>query len=306
MIEIEDLVFEYPSKRALDRVSASIDKGAIAALVGPNGAGKTTLLRCIAALERPYAGRVRIDGVDVQAHPREIHAKLGFLPDFYGLYDELSVARALTFAARSHAIAPDATPAAVDKAARRVGLADRMDQPAAQLSRGLRQRLGIGQAIVHEPGVLLLDEPASGLDPDSRRSLSALLLELKAQGMTLLVSSHILSELEDYASTMIIMEAGRVVGGEVDLAQEDQSRILIELDGTRSDLESVLRAYPGLAIVNASTQKALVTLKGGSTERHGLLKALIEAGLPIANFAVHQASLEELYFEEISSARRPS
>src|SRR5262249_39558999 len=108
MIEIDNLVFEYPSKRALDGVSARVNKGAIAALVGPNGAGKSTLLRCIAALERPYAGSVRIDGVDVQTHPRQIHARLGFLPDFYGLYDELSVRRALSFAARAHAIAPAA------------------------------------------------------------------------------------------------------------------------------------------------------------------------------------------------------
>jgi ABC-2 type transport system ATP-binding protein len=154
--------------------------------------------------------------------------------------------------------------------------------------------------------VLLLDEPASGLDPDSRRALAGLLLELKAQGMTLIVSSHILSELEDYASEMIIMEAGRIMGGEVKRAAGDESRILIELDGPRPEFESVLRAREGLAIVNADSQKALVSVKGGAAERHALLKALIEAGLPVANFALHKVSLEELYFEEISSARRPS
>ena len=307
MIEIENLVFEYPAKRALDGVTVSVNKGAIAALVGPNGAGKTTLLRCIAALERPYGGTVRIDGTDVQIHPRQIHARLGFLPDFYGLYDELSVRRALSFAARAHAIAPDAGPAAVEKAARRVGLFDRMEERAATLSRGLRQRLGIGQAIVHEPQVLLLDEPASGLDPDSRRSLSRLLLELQAQGMTLIVSSHILSELEDYCSEMIIMEGGRVVGGEAKrLEAGEERRILIELDSPRGNFEGVLRAREGLKIVNADTQKALVSLKGGAGERHLLLKALIEAGLPVANFAVHHMSLEELYFEEVDAGRRPS
>ena len=307
MIEVETLVFEYPSKRALHDVSVRVNRGAIAALVGPNGAGKTTLMRCIAALERPYSGVVRIDGLDVQAHPREIHARLGFLPDFYGLYDELSVRRALTFAARAHAIAPANVAAAVDKAARRVGLSDRMEERAATLSRGLRQRLGIGQAIVHEPQVLLLDEPASGLDPESRRTLSDLLLELQAQGMTLIVSSHILSELEDYSSEMIIMDEGRIAGGEVKrVAAADMSRVLIELAEGRGDLEGVLRARPGVTILNADAKKALVSVQGGAAERHLLLKALIEAGFPVANFAEHRISLEDLYFEEVDAGRRPT
>jgi ABC-2 type transport system ATP-binding protein len=307
MIEIENLVFEYPSKRALHGVSVTVNRGAIAALVGPNGAGKTTLLRCIAALERPFAGGVRIDGLDVQEHPRQIHARLGFLPDFYGLYDELSVRRALTFAARAHAIGPAQLRAAVDKAARRVGLFDRMDERAATLSRGLRQRLGIGQAIVHEPQVLLLDEPASGLDPESRRALSALLLELQAQGMTLIVSSHILSELEDYCSEMIIMGDGRIAGNEVKrVAAEAGSRILIELAGARDDLARFLAAQPGVAVLKADAGKALVTQAGAAAERHLLLKALVEAGFPVMSFAEHKLSLEDLYFEEVDAGRRPS
>ena len=175
MIEVRDLVYEYPSKRALDGVSLSVARGTITALVGPNGAGKTTLLRCLAALEPPYAGAATIDGLDTTGSPREIHAQLGYLPDFYGLYDALSVRRCLTYAARSHGIAP-----ALDGGCGRNGGAPRRPArppgiPAGELSRGLRQRLAIGQAIVHEPKVLLLDEPAAGLDPQARRDLSALL-----------------------------------------------------------------------------------------------------------------------------------
>src|SRR5262249_1995472 len=154
-----------------------------------------------------------IDGLDSVKSPREIHEKLGYLPDFYGLYDDLSVRRCLTYAAWSHGIKPDAATAAVETTAKQVGLADRMEQKANELSRGLRQRLAIGQSIVRGPKVLLLDEPAAGLDPQARKELSTLLLALKDTGMTIVVSSHILAELEDYCSEMIILDNGRVAGG---------------------------------------------------------------------------------------------
>src|SRR5262249_42233287 len=142
MIEVENLVYEYPTARALKGVSLSVADGTITALVGPNGAGKTTLLRCLAALENPYSGRVTIGGLDRMAAPRELHAGMGYLPDFYGLYDDLTVRRCLTYAARSHGIAPAGADGAVQKAAQRVGLSDRLDSKAGELSRGLRQRLG--------------------------------------------------------------------------------------------------------------------------------------------------------------------
>src|SRR6202012_1600617 len=213
MIEVRDLVYEYPSKRALDGISLNVPPQTIVALVGPNGAGKTTLLRCLAGLEPPYSGSVTIDGLETREFPREIHARLGYLPDFYGLYDELTVRRCLTYAAWSHGIAAEATSAAVESAASGVGLSAHLESKAGELSRGLRQRLSIAQAIVHEPKVLLLDEPAAGLDPQARRDLSALLIALRDGGMTLVVSSHILAELDDYFSEMIIIENGLIAGG---------------------------------------------------------------------------------------------
>src|SRR5476651_1329680 len=144
MIEVEALIFENPTARALKGVSLRVPDQTITALVGPNGAGKTTLLRCLAALENPYTGKVRIDGLDTTQNPREIHARMGYLPDFYGLYDELTVRRCLTYAARSHGIAAALTAAAVKKAASRVGLLDRLESKSGELSRGLRQRLAIG------------------------------------------------------------------------------------------------------------------------------------------------------------------
>ena len=215
MIVVRGVAYDYPTARVLHDVSFEVPEGAVLALVGPNGAGKTTLLRCMAALDAPAEGSIRITGVDTQADPRAVHAALGYLPDFYGLYDQLSVRQALVYAARSRDVPTAAAEAAAREAAQRVHLDDRLDQLAGQLSRGLRQRLAIAQTLVHRPRVLLLDEPAAGLDPEARRSLSDLIRRLSGEGMTIVVSSHILAELEDYSTRMLMLREGRVAGGGV-------------------------------------------------------------------------------------------
>jgi ABC-2 type transport system ATP-binding protein len=297
MIEIRDLVFEYPGHRALHGVSLTVAEGAITALVGPNGAGKTTLLRCMAALETPYAGRVTIDGFDTRNSPRAIHALLGYLPDFFGLYDALSVRRCLHYAARAHGIAAADAAGAARAAASRVGLSDRMEQAAGALSRGLRQRLAIAQSIVHQPRVLLLDEPAAGLDPQARRDLSALLLSLKAGVMTLVVSSHILAELEDYSDRMIIVDHGRIAGGET-IALKGVARLRIGLAAPHAGLKDFLVAH-GAEILDAKEDRALVGLAGGSAERAALLAALVREGFAVSEFAEDVRALEEVYFAQV-------
>jgi len=302
MIDVRDLVYEYPAKRALDGVTLRVAPQTITALVGPNGAGKTTLLRCLAALETPYAGSVTIDGLDTREAPREIHGRLGYLPDFYGLYDDLSVRRCLAYAARSHGIAPALAGAAVEKAAQRVGVLDRLESRAGELSRGLRQRLAIGQAIVHEPKVLLLDEPAAGLDPQARRDLSGLLVTLAQTGMTLVVSSHILAELEDYCSQMIIIDGGRVVGGKpIKVKDVERPRFLIELATARSDLSEFLTAA-GIDVVEADDRHALITFTRNAGARAKLLRDLIAAGFDVASFGESSKALEDTYFAQVGHA----
>jgi ABC-2 type transport system ATP-binding protein len=302
MIEVENLVYEYPTTRALHGVSFSVKPTTIAALVGPNGAGKTTLLRCLAALEMPFEGRVRIDGLDTRSSPRAIHARLGYLPDFFGLYDALSVRRCLHFAARMHGIETVNVNAAVIKAAERVGLTDRMGRPASELSRGLRQRLAIGQAIVHEPKVLMLDEPASGLDPEARRSLSQLLVSLKEQGMTLVVSSHILSELEGYCSEMIIIDDGQIVGGSAVKLREDSRAILrVQLSTARADLASFLSHQSCIELIDADSISATFHFLGDAKARAELLRRVAAEGFEILSFADAPRRLEEAYFTEVRS-----
>ncbi len=303
MIEVRDLVYEYPNKRALDGVSLTIEAGTITALVGPNGAGKTTLMRCLAALEMPYSGQVRIAGLDTRLEPRKIHENLSFLPDFFGLYDTLSVRRCLTFAARAHGLSGSAVEAAVQKAAERVGLTDRMKQKAAELSRGLRQRLAIGQAIVHEPKVIMLDEPASGLDPDARRSLSALFIELKESGLTLIVSSHILSELEDYSDSMIIIQNGKMVGGQAVTLTENRISYLVELASPSPDFEAFLMRQPGVSKAETSGAVSQIWLDDPA-RRVDVVRAAVGAGFPLCGFSETKRTLEQTYLEETGKAAR--
>lgn len=300
MIEIRELVFEYPGHRALAGVSLTIVKNSITALVGPNGAGKTTLLRCMAALETPYSGTVTIDGLDTREAPRAIHAGLGYLPDFFGLYDALSVRRCLHYAARAHGIGAKEAAGAAEVAAGRVGLSDRMGQAAGQLSRGLRQRLAIAQTIVHQPKVLLLDEPAAGLDPKARRDLSHLLLSLRDSGMTLVVSSHILAELEDYSDRMVIVDHGRIAGGE-SIALKTGARLRIVLATPREDLKDFLSGQ-GAQILEVTANQAVVSMRADAAARARLLTALVEAGFAVANFTEDARALEDVYFAQTGKA----
>ena len=299
MIDVQDLIYEYPNRRALDGVTFKIAPGSITALVGPNGAGKTTLLRCLAALEPPYSGTVLIDGIDTRDDPRKIHELLGYLPDFYGLYEELSVQQCLYFAARSHRLPGDAAEKAVAEVAVSVGLSDRMGQRAAELSRGLKQRLAIGQAIVHKPKVVLLDEPAAGLDPDSRRSLAELLIRLRDQGMTLIVSSHILAELDDYATEMLIIKDGKVAGGAaVSTVAEGRTVLRIETAAADPRLRTALKGHADYEIQDADDRHVTVLGPDDRASHAALLRHLVEAGLSVCVFAPQKATLEDKYFKE--------
>jgi len=311
MIDAENVVYDYPTGRALRGVSFVVRAGAVLALVGPNGAGKSTLMRCIAALDTPTRGAITVQGIDTKDDPRAIHASLGYLPDIYGLYDRLSVRRCLIYAARSRGV-PDAdAPAAAEAAAVRVGLGDRMETLAGYLSRGLRQRLGIAQTLVHRPRVLLLDEPASGLDPEARASLSALIRSLATDGMTLIVSSHILSELEDYCSEMLMLRGGEVVGGGVvrldggtpkpaeqdgEAAPATPAPILVRVAFAVPAAELLDRlAALGLTVSRIEEADAILALAPDPDAETRTLSALVAAGLPVRSFAVVRQSLEETY-----------
>lgn len=301
MIEVKNVVYDYPTQRALHGVSFTVEPGAVLAMVGPNGAGKTTLLRCMAALDNPTEGTIAIAGLDTRNDPRGVHAAIGYLPDFFGLYEELSVRRALTYAARSRGVSVADTEKAVEEAAARVQLSDRMDARAGELSRGLKQRLAIGQTIVHGPRVLLLDEPAAGLDPEARRALSELILRLSADGMTIVVSSHILAELEDYSTRMLMIRDGKVAGGGVVAAGagvRDGLRVEATFTDPPADLEAKIAAL-GLVIERRDGDTAIITAAEGEDDSAVLAK-LIGAGLKVRAFAPVTRTLEDAYLAEVA------
>jgi ABC-2 type transport system ATP-binding protein len=302
VIQVEGLVYEYPTARALDGVHLHIAKGSVTALVGPNGAGKTTLLRCLAGLERPYAGVVRIDGIDTAKNPRAVHARVGFLADFYGLYDDLTVRQCLVYAALARGVPAPRADVAATEAAKRVEITERLDHVSASLSRGLRQRLAIGQAIVHMPKVLLLDEPASGLDPEARRGLSILIRQLAGQGVTLVVSSHILAELEDYCDQMAVMRDGRISGGGA-VSRDDASRRIVRVRFARppTDLPDKVRAAArdAFELIEADGQGARLAVAPGEEAAAKALAALMRAGLSVSSFTPEAQSLEAAYLAEI-------
>ncbi len=310
MISVNDIVFDYPDKRALHGVSVEVPQGAVLALVGPNGAGKSTLMRVIAGLEEPVAGHVVLDGISVLEQPRLAHRRLGYLSDFFGLYDELTVRQCLVHAASIRAVAPGELDAAVQRTARRLNLQARLDETAGSLSRGLRQRLAIAQAIVHEPAVLLLDEPAAGLDPEARGSLSALFRQLQQQGMTLVVSSHILAELEEYSSHMLAIRDGRVSAFTAlgQAAQTDTQVLRIVLASSwlaPVDFWAGTGAQPCKALAPFAPDVLWVEMPGQAAGAARLLKSMVGAGAPVCEFAVHRESLQDSYLRT-SAARHGS
>lgn len=211
LIEVTNLTYDYSTLRALDNVSFALEEGSITALVGPNGAGKSTLMRCMAALDTPLAGEVVVQGKRALDHPRAVHRALGYLPDLFGVYDELTVQQTIAYFAAANGVPVAARNEGIERVIAQCDLEEYRHAKTSSLSRGWRQRLGIAQTLVHRPKILLLDEPASGLDPEARHSLSQLLMALKAEGLCMLVSSHILSELEDYSDRMLILRSGALV-----------------------------------------------------------------------------------------------
>ncbi|HEY8481633.1 MAG TPA: ABC transporter ATP-binding protein [Spirillospora sp.] len=288
---------------ALDGLDITVPYGQVTALVGSNGAGKTTLLLILATLLAPDAGTVRVAGHDVLAHPAEARDSLGWMPDTFGVYDQLTVDEYLGFFADAYRVPKEERPRRIRALLSLVDLEDRLGQPVHSLSRGQKQRLGLARALVHRPRVLLLDEPASGLDPRSRLELRDLLRSLAADGVAVLVSSHILSELEEVADRVVFVEGGRNAG----------EHTITELTGTgarhrwrirtldRERLETVLAGSPRLrpAPVAGGAEVGPLT----ETEAAGLLAELVTAGVPVTGFAPVGSALESAYLAVTGNRR---
>ena len=306
MIEAIAVTYEYPGTRALEHISFSLPPRSITALVGPNGAGKTTLLRCLAGLDEPFSGAIRIAGIDVTQDRRAAHRQIGYLPDHFGLYAELSVQQALRYAGRSRGLDATGLEQRLETVIRQVGLADKLGGRVGALSRGQRQRLALAQAIIHSPAVLLLDEPASGLDPESRAALSSLMRSLAGEGMTLVVSSHILAELEEYCTGMLVLQQGRVVEHRR-LEQVARGRhIRIRLAQPSASVDEALAQLAGAMPLQGSDLERQFSFAGDDAELAGLLGQLIGRGIPVCEFGATAESLQDAYLAAVAHARGAS
>lgn len=302
-ILVNDLVYEYPTKRALHGVNFTIESGSVTALVGPNGAGKTTILRCLAALEQPFSGSISICGMDTQDDPRGIHRKVAYLADFFGLYNSLTVFQCLLHMASIHEVPSNKQREVIDQVANELDLYKLLPLRAGSLSRGQKQRLAIAQSIIHKPPVLLLDEPAAGLDPEARHALSKLIVKFRDAGMTIIVSSHILSELEDYSTTMLTIQDGRVVGHEkISLSNSNNLRqIEVSTLNQIDELFNFLTSQPEISNIVRDDKKLLFTLQGDEALQSTLLRGMIENGFQILYFTEQTRSLQEVYLSQLKN-----
>lgn len=315
-IAVEGIRYEYPGVRALNDVSFRIKRGGVTALVGPNGAGKTTLLRCIAGLDRPMLGTIELVGIDVLEEPRLAHEQIGYLSDFYGLYDALSVRHALAYAAGAHGVRDGDIDDTVTRTAEQLEISNLLERLCSELSRGQRQRVAIGQALVHTPQVLLLDEPAAGLDPEARHALARLFTKLREGGMTLVVSSHILAELDEYSTDMLVLRGGQVIehralagaktstgvaGVGAGEGAAEARRIRIGFTHPVTDIAMRLAGIDGVKLIESSDSEALVTLQGEANAQALLLRTLLERGLPVINFAAERENLHESYLRTVGT-----
>jgi ABC-2 type transport system ATP-binding protein len=287
-------------KTALKNVSFTIDKGSITALVGPNGAGKTTLMRCIAALQKPMVGEIYIDGVNILEDPHFAHRNIGYLSDFFGLYDDLSVRNSLTYIACSRIPDLDAALEKVEWAIGLTGVESFVEKEISKLSRGMRQRVGIAQAIIHNPKVLLLDEPASGLDPEARYALSNLLLTLNSTGITILVSSHILAELEDYSTEMLVLNNGSIAEKRA-LKRQEAGMVLfrVVLEHLPPFLVDALKTLDGIHSVQKENNTLLISFHEESISRKKLMLWFIEQDFQPLEFGEHKINMQDEYLKTI-------
>jgi ABC-2 type transport system ATP-binding protein len=313
IVETHGLVKRYDKTLAVAGLDLAVEPGEIFGLVGPNGAGKTTTLRMLATLLRPSAGNAEIDGWSVTRNPDEVRRVLGFMPDVFGVYDDMKVWEYLDFFARCYGLPAAGRRRMIADLLELVDLGERRDDYVQTLSRGMEQRLCLAHALVHDPKVLLLDEPASGLDPRARVELRELLRELRALGKTILISSHILPELEELCTSVAIVDRGQVLaqGRVADIERRLRFgavlrvRLLLEgeaLEAARDRFAADVDVASAAILEDGTIE---LGFRGDDAASARLLAESIAAGLPIVSFARAASDLEELFLQVTDANRQP-
>jgi ABC-2 type transport system ATP-binding protein len=304
VITADNLTKVYGKRTALDHVSFEVPEGEIFGFVGPNGAGKTTTLRILAALLEPTSGRASIAGADVAKHPQQVHSRLGYMPDFFGVYDQLTVAEYLDFYAACYRQPKQRRTKIVNDLLDLIGLSERRDQAVDTLSRGLKQRLCLARALVHDPVVLLLDEPASGLDPRARVEMREILKELRRMGKTIVISSHILPELTELCTMIGIIDHGRMraTGPVHDVIRQLSAdrRVRITVVGDKEPALAILTPLSAVRHVDIADGRIEATYEGDDSTAAEILQALTAGGIKVSAFNQVDGGLEEAFMRATS------
>jgi len=302
MIDLIHLRKEYEDLVAVEDLSLSIPEGEIYGLIGPNGAGKTTTIRVACGLLAPTLGRAVVADVDVAQESERAQQNIGYLSDFFAVYEDLKVWEYLEYFAHAYKMRESEIPARINEVITQVNLEVKRDAIIHGLSRGMKQRLGIARAIIHHPKVLLLDEPASGLDPKARLELRNLLRSLRDQGATILISSHILTELEGFCTSIGIMEKGRMVrsGTIEDVTAAETATRLVRFawaGDSQTMTEQQLKRDTRVSDVRMAAGTGTFRFAGAEGDLAGVLAGLVGAGVRISSFAEVKQTVEDLYMK---------
>ena len=308
IVRTSGLVKRYAGTLAVAGLDLDIAEGEIFGLVGPNGAGKTTTLRILATLLRPTSGEAEIAGISVARNPDAARRVLGFMPDVFGVYDDMKVWEYLDFFARCYGIPADRRRRMIGDLLDLVDLGSRRDSYVQGLSRGMQQRLCLAHTLVHDPKVLLLDEPASGLDPRARVELRELLRELRSLGKTIVISSHILPELEELCTSVAIVDRGQVLaqGRVADIERRLRYGAVLRVrvlgdTGAMAAAQDHFAADPRVASAAILDEGQIeLGFRGDDEESAQLLASAVAAGIRIASFARAASDLEELFLQVTS------
>jgi ABC-2 type transport system ATP-binding protein len=299
VIEAHDLTKKYGDLFAIKSLELNLQKGDVFGFIGPNGAGKTTTMRILATLLNPTWGEAYVCGYSIYTKPRDIRRMIGYMPDFFGVYDDMKVIEYLEFFAAAYRIKGAARKKICDEVLDLVDLGYKREALVTSLSRGMTQRLGLARVLLHDPQVLLLDEPASGLDPRARIEIRGLLKELRNMGKTIMISSHILPELADICNKIGIIEKGELQVNE-DVATvmkkvRPQTILNIAVVGDPKEALRLLEGHPSIDKLDQRDQMMVVTLKADVLDYSDLATLLIQAGQRLTTFKEDELNLETAF-----------
>lgn len=301
MLEIKNLRKKYGNFQALDGLDLEIGRGELFGFVGPNGAGKTTTIKIITGLLSPDSGSVTVDGVDAIRDSRSLKGKIGYVPDFFGVYDNLKVSEYMEFFASCYGLEGLQARKRIQLLLEQMKLEDRADFFVDGLSRGMKQRLCLARALIHDPELIVLDEPASGLDPRTRVEYTAALKDLRDQGKTLLVSSHILSELAELCTSIGIIEQGKMVltGNMEQIFDRVNSSnpLLISVFSNKEKALAILKSHPCIQTISVSEDEIKVGFMGDRQDEAMLLQQLVDADVMVSGFMREKGSLESVFMQ---------